>query len=185
MSHSLSTATFGGGCFWCIEAIFEQLRGVEGVVSGYAGGKMPNPTYDQVCSGSTGHAEVIQVAFEPSEITFRELLEIFFTLHDPTTKNRQGADIGTQYRSIVLYHDDEQRRITEDVIREFDDAQVWDNPIVTNVEPFHTFYPAEDYHQAYYRNHAQQPYCQVVIAPKVAKLRQKFLARLKTAPQSA
>jgi peptide-methionine (S)-S-oxide reductase len=185
MSNSLSTATFGGGCFWCIEAIFEQLRGVDSVVSGYAGGEMPNPTYDQVCSGSTGHAEVIQVTFDPSEVTFRELLEIFFTLHDPTTKNRQGGDIGTQYRSIVLYHDDEQRQITEDVIHEFEDAKVWDNPIVTQIEPLETFYPAEDYHQAYYRNHAGQPYCQVVIAPKVAKLRQKYLARLKTAHQSA
>lgn len=185
MSNTLSTATFGGGCFWCVEAIFEQLRGVDSVVSGYAGGETPNPTYDQVCSGSTGHAEVIQVTFDPSEVTFRELLEIFFTLHDPTTKNRQGGDIGTQYRSIVLYHDDEQRQIAEDVITEFEDAKVWDNPIVTQIEPLETFYPAEDYHQGYYRNHAGQPYCQVVIAPKVAKLRQKYLARLKTARQSA
>lgn len=185
MSESLAKATLGGGCFWCIEAVFEQLRGVRSVVSGYAGGDVPNPSYEQVCSGRTGHAEVVQVTFDPSEVTFRELLEVFFTLHDPTTENRQGGDIGTQYRSIVLYHDEEQRKTAEEVIQEFEDAGVWDDPIVTEVTPLSTFYPAEAYHQEYYRNHPWQPYCQAVIAPKVSKLRQKFLNKLKPDFQQA
>ncbi len=185
MSESVSKATLGGGCFWCLEAVFEQLRGVREVVSGYAGGDVPNPTYQQVCSGRTGHAEVVQITFDPAEIAFRELLEVFFTLHDPTTENRQGADVGTQYRSIVLYHDDVQRQTAEDVIREFEDADVWNDPIVTEVEPLSDFYAAEAHHQEYYRNHTWQPYCQVVIAPKVAKLRQTFLGKLKPDFESA
>lgn len=185
MSESLSKATLGGGCFWCIEAVLEQLRGVREVVSGYAGGDVPNPTYEQVCSGRTGHAEVVQVTFDPAEASYRELLEVFFTLHDPTTENRQGADVGTQYRSIVLYHDDAQRQAAEDVIREFEEAGVWGDPIVTQIEPLEEFYPAEAHHQEYFRNHSWQPYCRTVIAPKVAKLRQKFLSRLKPDFQSA
>lgn len=185
MSESTSTATLGGGCFWCIEAVFEPLRGIERVVSGYAGGKTPNPTYEQVCSGTTGHAEVVQITFDTSQVSFRELLEIFFTLHDPTTENRQGADVGTQYRSIVLYHDYAQRDTARDVIREFEDAKIWDDPIVTEVVPLDIFYPAEDYHQEYYRSHAWQPYCQAVIAPKLAKLRARYLDRLKPDYQQA
>ena len=185
MNEPLSKATLGGGCFWCIEAVLEQLRGVREVVSGYAGGRVPNPSYEQVCTGRTGHAEVVQVTFDPSEISFRELLEVFFTLHDPTTENRQGADVGTQYRSIVLYHDDSQRQTAEDVIREFEKDGVWSDPIVTQVEPLEDFYPAEQHHQEYYRNHPFQPYCQAVIAPKVSKLRQKYLSQLKPDFQSA
>lgn len=179
MSEPFSTATLGGGCFWCIEAVLEQLDGVREVVSGYAGGDVPNPTYEQVCSGRTGHAEVVQVTFDPAKISYRELLEVFLTLHDPTTGNRQGGDIGTQYRSIVLYHDDAQRKTAEEVIREFEEAGIWGDPIVTQVEPLSEFYSAETYHQEYYRNNTRQPYCQAVIAPKVAKLRQKFLSKLK------
>ncbi len=175
----MQKATLGGGCFWCLEAVFEQLRGVEAVVSGYAGGHEPNPSYDAVCTGKTGHAEVVQITFDPSEITFRDLLEIFFTMHDPTTPNRQGPDVGTQYRSIILYHDDEQERIAHEVVAEFDERSDWDDPIVTHVEPLETFYPAEAYHQEYYRGHTHQPYCQAIIAPKVAKLRTKHFDRLK------
>lgn len=185
MNEPLSKATLGGGCFWCIEAVLEQLRGVREVVSGYAGGHAPNPSYEQVCTGRTGHAEVVQVTFDPSEISFRELLEVFFTLHDPTTENRQGGDVGTQYRSIVLYHDDAQRQTAEEVIGEFEEGGVWGDPIVTQLEPLEDFYPAEEHHQEYYRNHSRQPYCQAVIAPKVSKLRQKYLSRLKPDFQSA
>ncbi len=185
MSDSVSKATLGGGCFWCIEAVFEQLTGVKSVESGYAGGHVPNPSYEQVCSGRTGHAEVVQVTFYPDEITFRDLLEVFFTLHDPTTENRQGADVGTQYRSIVLYHDEDQRRTAEDVIRDFEKSGVWDDPIVTQVEPLSEFFPAEAHHQEYYRNNSWQPYCRAIIAPKVAKLRQKFLGKLKPDFQGA
>ena len=185
MSDSVSQATLGGGCFWCLEAVFEQLNGVKSVESGYAGGDAPNPSYEQVCTGRTGHAEVVQVTFDPDEIAFRDLLDVFFTLHDPTTKNRQGGDVGTQYRSIVLYHDEDQRQTAEDVIRDFEKAGVWDDPIVTEVEPLSEFYPAEAHHQEYYRNNVWQPYCQAVIAPKVAKLRQKFLERLKPDFQGA
>ena len=185
MNESLSKATLGGGCFWCIEAVLEQLRGVREVVSGYAGGHVPNPSYEQVCTGRTGHAEVVQVTFDPSEISFRELLEVFFTLHDPTTENRQGADVGTQYRSIVLFHNDAQRKTAEGVIRAFEEDGIWGDPIVTQLEPLTEFYPAEQHHQEYYRNHPWQPYCQAVIAPKVSKLRQKYLSRLKPDFQSA
>ena len=172
-------ATLGGGCFWCLEAVFEQLRGVEKVVSGYSGGHVPNPTYHAVCNGTTGHAEVVQVTFDPAAVSFREVLEVFFTIHDPTTLNRQGADVGTQYRSAVFYHSPEQKEAAEEVVRALEAEGVWDAPIVTQVVPFTEFYPAEGYHQEYFRNNPRQPYCQVVVAPKVAKFRRKYLERLK------
>jgi peptide-methionine (S)-S-oxide reductase len=172
-------ATLGGGCFWCLEAVYDELRGVEKVESGYTGGPVPNPTYRQVCTGTTGHAEVVQVTFDPEVVSFGEILEVFFTIHDPTTLNRQGADVGPQYRSAVFYHDEEQRRVAEEVISELEAEGVWDDPIVTEVTPFDVFYVAEDYHQEYYRNNGYQPYCQVVIAPKVAKFRKQYLERLK------
>jgi peptide-methionine (S)-S-oxide reductase len=172
-------ATLAGGCFWCLEAVFEQLRGVEKVESGYSGGTVTNPTYKQVSSGTTGHAEVVQVTFDPAEISFRALLEVFFTIHDPTTLNRQGADVGPQYRSAIFYHDEEQRAIAEQVIQEITEAGIWDGPLVTEVAPYGAFFKAEDYHQEYYRNNAYQPYCRVVIAPKVAKFRRKHVDRLK------
>ncbi len=172
-------ATLAGGCFWCLEAVYKELRGVERVVSGYAGGHVENPTYRQVCEGTTGHAEVVQITFDPREVSFLELLEVFFTIHDPTTLNRQGADVGTQYRSAVFYHTPEQREAAERLIREFDAAHVWDAPIVTEVKPLDRFYPAEDYHQDYFENNPTQPYCRAVVAPKVSKFRSKFLEKLK------
>jgi peptide-methionine (S)-S-oxide reductase len=172
-------ATLGGGCFWCLEAVYEQLVGVEKVVSGYSGGAAANPSYRQVTTGTTGHAEVVQITFDPQTITFNEILEVFFTIHDPTTLNRQGADVGPQYRSAIFYHSPEQEATARDTIREVDAAEIWDNPIVTEVAPFAAFYKAEDYHQEYYRQNLGQPYCQVVIAPKVAKFRQRYLDRLK------
>ena len=172
-------ATLAGGCFWCLEAVYEELKGVERVESGYSGGTVSDPTYRQVCTGTTGHAEVVQVTFDPEVVSFKEILEVFFTIHDPTTLNRQGADVGPQYRSAIFYHDEEQRRVAEGVISELEAKGVWDDPIVTEVTPFDAFYVAEDYHQGYYRNNEYQPYCQVVIAPKVAKFRSKYLARLK------
>lgn len=171
-------ATLGGGCFWCLDAVFRQLRGVERVESGYAGGTAPNPTYRDVCSGTTGHAEVVQVTFDPTVISFRDLLGVFFTIHDPTTLDRQGADVGTQYRSIVLYHSPEQRAAAEEVIRELGAQHVWDDPIVTEVKPLTAYYPAEQYHQDYFAANSRQPYCQAVIAPKVAKFRKAYLDRL-------
>jgi len=174
-------ATLAGGCFWCLEAVFEQLIGVEEVQSGYAGGHIANPSYEQVCLGTTGHAEVVQVTFDPQVITFKEILEVFFSMHDPTTLNRQGADVGTQYRSAIFYRTLRQKDVAEGVIRELTAAEIWDAPIVTEVTPLTAFYRAENYHQEYYRRNARQPYCQVVIAPKVAKLRRKYLARLKQA----
>jgi peptide-methionine (S)-S-oxide reductase len=177
-AESVEVATLGGGCFWCLEAVYRDVRGVQKVVSGYAGGQVPNPSYDQVCSGRTGHAEVVQITFDPTLVTFRELLDVFFTIHDPTTPNRQGADVGTQYRSIVLYHSPEQQRVAQAAIAEVGAAGIWNAPIVTQVEPLQAFYPAEDYHQEYFLRNPNQPYCQVVIAPKVAKFRQKYLARL-------
>jgi peptide-methionine (S)-S-oxide reductase len=173
------TATLAGGCFWCLEAIYEQLQGVEKVESGYSGGSVVNPTYHQVSGGRTGHAEVIRLTYDPQTITFREILEVFFAFHDPTTLNRQGADVGPQYRSAIFYHDEEQKSIAEQVIQEFEAAGIWGKPIVTEVAPLKAFYKAEDYHQEYYRQNPYQPYCQVVIAPKVAKFRQRYLARLK------
>jgi len=178
MSREL--ATLGGGCFWCLEAVFEIVDGVGGVKSGYAGGRTPNPTYEQVCSGATGHAEVVQISFDPSVISYRELLEIFFSIHDPTTPNRQGADVGTQYRSAIYTHTDEQRETAHAVLGELEEDGPWDDPIVTEIAPLTTFYPAEGYHDEYYRRNPAQPYCHVVIGPKVAKFRQRFGHRLKS-----
>ena len=172
-------ATLGGGCFWCLEAVFEQLRGVHQVVSGYCGGHMPNATYDAVCGGQTGHAEVIQVTFDPAEISFADLLDVFFATHDPTTRNRQGADSGTQYRSAIFCHDDEQQRIAAAKIAEVNGEKRWNVPIITEVTRFEVFYAAEDYHQGYFRGHPAQGYCQAVISPKVGKFRQKFADRLR------
>jgi peptide-methionine (S)-S-oxide reductase len=172
-------ATLGGGCFWCLEAVFELLKGVEKVASGYAGGEVVNPTYREVSGGDTGHAEVVQLTFDPQVITFREILGVFFTIHDPTTLNRQGADVGSQYRSIILTHSDEQRVVADQVITEIGAAGIWDSPIVTEVAPLTAFYVAEEYHQEYFRRNPGQAYCQVVIAPKVAKFRARYLAKLK------
>jgi peptide-methionine (S)-S-oxide reductase len=172
-------ATLGGGCFWCFEPIFEELRGVERVLPGYAGGRVPNPTYEQVCGGNTGHAEVVQVEFDPSVISFADLLRVFLTVHDPTTLNRQGADVGTQYRSAIFYHSPEQKATAEQVIAELGREGVWSRPIVTEVAPLTAFYPAEDYHVDYYANNPNQGYCRVVIDPKVAKFRKTFRDRLK------
>lgn len=171
-------ATLAGGCFWCLDAVFRMLRGVEKVESGYIGGQYPNPSYRDVCSGMTGHAEAVRITFDPSEISYRDLLGVFFTIHDPTTLDRQGADIGTQYRSEIFYHSPEQRDAAEQVIDELNRNKVWDDPIVTKVESADTFYPAENYHQDYFTANPDQPYCQVVVAPKVAKARQAFFDRL-------
>ena len=179
MKEKTGLATFGGGCFWCVEAIFERVTGVHRVVSGYSGGHVANPSYKQVTSGTTGHAEVIQISFDPGEVNFTELLEIFFKTHDPTTLNRQGADVGTQYRSIVLYHNDEQRQEAEKVIKELDATGIWKDPIVTRVEPFDNFYKAEGYHQEYFENNPNQGYCRVVIQPKVDKFEKVFRDKLK------
>jgi len=179
MTQKTKTTTLGGGCFWCLEAVYDQLVGVLDVVSGYAGGHVPNPNYKSVCNGTTGHAEVIQVEFDPAVITFKEILEIFFSIHDPTTLNRQGADVGTQYRSEVFYHSDEQKATAEQVIAEIEAAKIWPNPIVTEISNLDIFYPAEDYHQEYFQRNPNQGYCQVVVAPKVAKFRQKYAHRLK------
>jgi len=175
----METATLGGGCFWCLEAIYRELRGVEKIVSGYSGGSMPNPSYEEVSTGTTGHAEVVQITFDPGIISFRELLEVFFTIHDPTTLNRQGADVGTQYRSLILYHTPEQKAVAQEVIAELEEAKVWGAPIVTEVVPFKAFYQAEEYHQEYFERNPHQPYCRLVIAPKVAKFRKQFLVKLK------
>jgi len=172
-------ATLGGGCFWCLEAVYLELKGVEQVVSGYSGGTVLNPSYYEVCEGDTGHAEVVQLTFDPQEISFRDILRVFFTIHDPTTLNRQGADIGTQYRSVIFYHSQEQKGIAEEVIGEITAARIWDSPIVTEVTPIGTFYRAEDYHQDYFQQNMFQPYCQYVIVPKVMKLRKMFFEKLK------
>jgi peptide-methionine (S)-S-oxide reductase len=179
MSQQRETATLAGGCFWCLEAVFEGLRGVERVVSGYAGGHVANPSYQQVCTGTTDHAEVVQVTFDPSIISYRELLEVFFATHDPTTLNRQGADVGTQYRSAILYHSPEQKAVAEQTIADLNAAGIWDRPIVTQVVPLEQFYPAEDYHQGYFRSNPSQGYCQAVVAPKVAKFRKQFAGKLR------
>jgi peptide-methionine (S)-S-oxide reductase len=173
------TATLGGGCFWCLEATFELLGGVEKVVSGYAGGSAANPSYEAVCSGRTGHAEVVQVTFDPAVIPYRELLKVFFSIHDPTTKDRQGADVGTQYRSIILFHTAEQKEAAQKLMNEIAEQKVWDRPLVTQLEPLRAFFPAEEYHQGYYRRNPRQGYCQAIISPKVAKLRKQWAARLK------
>ncbi|MFZ6027717.1 MAG: peptide-methionine (S)-S-oxide reductase MsrA [Chloroflexota bacterium] len=172
------TVTLAGGCFWCLEAVYQRVQGVTRVVSGYAGGKISNPSYKLVCTGLTGHAEVVQITFDPEAIAFRELLEIFFTIHDPTTRNRQGADVGTQYRSAVFYHSLEQKATAEQAIAELETQRLWPNPIVTEIVPLDQFYPAEDYHQNYFNNNPSQGYCQAVVAPKVAKFRQKFASKL-------
>ena len=177
-STHIETITLGGGCFWCIEAGFSEILGVQSAISGYAGGFVDNPSYRQVCDGTTGHAEVVQVTYDPDVISTRDVLEVFFTLHDPTTLNRQGNDVGTQYRSAIYFHTPEQREIAESLITELGQDRIWQNPIVTEVEPIKTFYPAEDYHQHYFRDNARQPYCQVVIAPKLNKLRKRYAERL-------
>ncbi len=178
----MELATLGGGCFWCTEAVFQMIRGVEKVEPGYAGGTTVNPTYEEVSTGTTGHAEVAQITFDPEVISFREILEIFFGTHDPTQLNRQGADIGTQYRSLILYHNEEQKAVAEQLIRELENEKVYDRPIVTKVEPLKTFYPAEEYHKDYFKKHPKQPYCQAVIAPKIAKLQKTYLTKLKLPP---
>jgi len=172
-------ATLGGGCFWCLEAVYQLLRGVEKVESGYMGGHVRNPSYREVCNGTTGHVEIVQVTFDPQEVSFQEILQVFFTIHDPTTLNRQGADVGTQYRSAIFYHSNEQKAVAEEVIGEIADAHIWNNPIITQIAAADTFYKAEEYHQDYYSQNGGQPYCQVVIAPKVSKFRKQYLDRLK------
>ncbi len=176
---TVEMATLGGGCFWCLEAVFLELRGVRRVVSGYAGGDTVNPTYEQVCSGRTGHAEVVQVSYDPTELSLRDLLQVFFAIHDPTTMNRQGADIGTQYRSVIFFHTPEQEAVARQVIRELEQAAIYDDPVVTEIVPLQAFHAAEDYHQDYFRRNPGQGYCRAVIAPKVAKFRKEHLARLK------
>jgi peptide-methionine (S)-S-oxide reductase len=174
-------ATLAGGCFWCLEAVYTELKGVDKVVSGYSGGQVADPTYQAVCTGRTGHAEVVQITFDPGVISYRDLLQVFFTIHDPTTLNRQGADVGTQYRSAIFYHDLEQKAIAAAVIAEIEASGIWDRPLVTQVEPLQAFYPAEAYHQDYFKRNPYAGYCQVVIAPKVAKFRKLYLERLKSA----
>jgi len=176
---NIEIATFGAGCFWCVEAVFQQLKGVQRVVSGYAGGQVANPTYQQVCSGTTGHAEVIQITFDPAVISYADLLEVFWRTHDPTTLNRQGADVGTQYRSAIFYHSEEQKRIAEQSLAEADASNLWPNPIVTRIAPLDRFYEAESYHQDYYRLNSNQRYCQLVIDPKLRKFRKEFQTQLK------
>jgi peptide-methionine (S)-S-oxide reductase len=178
MSQS-ETVILGGGCFWCLEAVYERMQGVLSVESGYMGGRTPNPTYHDVCSGATGHAEVVKVTFDPAVTSYREILKVFFTIHDPTTHNRQGNDVGTQYRSVVFYGSDEQKRSAAEIIQEINTAGIWDDPIVTEIAPASTFYRAEDYHQEYFRNNSRQPYCTIVVAPKVHKFREKFADKLK------
>lgn len=172
-------ATLGGGCFWCLEAVFDDLKGVSDVVSGYTGGHVDNPSYEAVCNGTTGHAEVVQVVFDPAHLSYRDLLGVFFAMHDPTTLNRQGHDVGTQYRSAIFAHSPEQERVAQEMIRELDAQGVWDAPIVTQVVPAEMFYPAEAYHQEYFRRNPYQPYCQAVVAPKVSKFRREYLERVK------
>ena len=171
--------TLAGGCFWCLEAVFDKLNGVESVESGYMGGTTATPSYEQVCSGKTGHAEVVQITFDPAHVSFKEILEVFFVIHDPTTLNRQGNDVGSQYRSAIFYHSPEQKSQAEQVIKNLNGAHIWDLPIVTEVVPTQTFYRAEDYHRDYFLRNPAQPYCMLVVAPKVAKLRKQFLGKLK------
>jgi len=182
MNTNLQTATLAGGCFWCLEAVFDEIKGVNGVESGYAGGTMPNPSYRAVCGGDTGHAEVVQVHFDPNVVSYRDLLHVFFAIHDPTTLNRQGADAGTQYRSAIFYHDDEQKQIAEEFIKDLNAQNIWGRPIVTEVTKLDKFYMAEDYHQEYFARNSYQPYCQAVVAPKVSKFRKHFLELLKKQP---
>ncbi len=182
MNERIQTATLAGGCFWCLEAVFDELKGVESVESGYSGGGVANPSYRDVCTGRTGHAEVVQVKFDPAVLSYRDLLNVFFAIHDPTTLNRQGADVGTQYRSAIFYHNDEQKQTAEMLIGELNQQHIWDKPIVTELVPFSAFYVAEDYHQEYFANNPYQPYCMAVVAPKVAKFRKHFIDRLKKQP---
>jgi len=177
-SASLEVATLAGGCFWCIEAVFREVDGVESIISGYTGGTTVNPTYQQVCTGKTGHAEAVQVSFNPSKISYREILEIFFSVHDPTTLNQQGADKGTQYRSAIFYHNEQQKAIAEEIIGELDKARLWKKPIVTQIAQLDKFYHAEDYHREYFSRHPEQAYCQIVISPKVDKFRKQWAKRL-------
>jgi peptide-methionine (S)-S-oxide reductase len=179
-NEKTEVAVFGGGCFWCTEAVFDELRGVRSVVSGYAGGKTKNPTYEQVCMGTSGHAEVIKIEFDPAEVSFRDLMTVFFATHDPTTLNRQGNDAGTQYRSAILYANDQQKQEAAAFIKELDEAKTFRSPIVTTIEPLAEFYPAEDYHQKYYANNPYQPYCQYTIPPKLSKLHKQFAQLLKS-----
>jgi peptide-methionine (S)-S-oxide reductase len=179
MGTNFELATLAGGCFWCLEAVFDDLKGVESVESGYSGGHVQNPSYAQVCDGNTGHAEVVRVTFDPQVISYKDLLTVFFTIHDPTTLDRQGNDIGRQYRSAIFYHNEEQKRTAEEVMREITASGIWDAPIITEVTPFDKFYMAEDYHQEYFKNNPFQGYCRAVIAPKVTKFRHKFAERLK------
>lgn len=181
----LETATLGAGCFWCVEAVFDDLRGVQDVVSGYSGGHKDNPTYQEVCTMDTGHAEVVQIRFDPAELTYADLLRVFFTVHDPTTLNRQGNDIGTSYRSAIYFHSPEQKETAEQVMKEISDAKIYDAPIVTEITAFDKFWPAEDYHQEYFLNNPNQPYCAAVVAPKVAKFRKMYADRLKRSGQAA
>ena len=182
MNTNLQTATLAGGCFWCLEAVYDEIKGVHSVESGYTGGKVDNPTYREVCNGDTGHAEVIQVHFDPGIVSYRDLLNVFFAIHDPTTLNRQGADIGTQYRSAIFYHDDEQKMTAEELIKDLNSQHIWDKPIVSEVTKLDKFYMAEDYHQEYFARNPYQPYCQAVVAPKVSKFRKHFLEMLKKQP---
>jgi len=172
-------ATLAGGCFWCVEAIFMEVDGVEDVISGYTGGATNNPTYQEVCSDSTGHAEAVQVVFNPTKISYREILQIFFSVHDPTTLNKQGADVGKQYRSAIFYHNNRQRALAEALIRELNEAHLWEKPIVTQIAPLDKFYPAEDYHRKYFSRHPEQSYCQAVISPKISRFRKQWTKRLK------
>jgi peptide-methionine (S)-S-oxide reductase len=180
MSEKREVATLAGGCFWCVEAVFQDLKGVEKVVSGYSGGSAANPSYEEVSTGTTGHAESLQITFDPETIPYRDILYIFFRTHDPTTLNRQGPDVGTQYRSAIFYHTDEQRQTAEAVKRETDSARIWPAPIVTEIVPFKNFFKAEDYHQNYFKNNPNQMYCQLVINPKIRKFRHEFAERLKS-----
>ena len=182
MNTNLQTATLAGGCFWCLEAVYDEVKGIHSVESGYAGGHVDNPTYRAVCNGDTGHAEVVQVHFDPSVVSYRDLLNVFFAIHDPTTFNRQGADVGTQYRSAIFYHDDEQKRVAEELIKDLNAQKIWDRPIVTEVTKLDKVYLAEDYHQEYFARNPYQPYCMAVVAPKVSKFRKHFLELLKKQP---
>lgn len=178
--NARAVATLGGGCFWCLESVFQEVRGVESVLSGYAGGDVPDPTYEQVCGGRTGHAEVVRITFDPEMISYREILDIFFAIHDPTTPDRQGADVGTQYRSVIFHHSPEQKRVAEQAVEDLESSGALDAPVVTQIQPVPDFYPAEEYHQEYYRRNPAQAYCRMVISPKLAAFRKRFGERLKS-----
>lgn len=182
MNTKRETATLAGGCFWCLEAVFDELKGVDSVESGYSGGHVPNPSYRAVCTGTTGHAEAVQIVYDPQVISYEDVLKVFFSIHDPTTLNRQGADVGPQYRSAIFYHDEAQKAAAEKVIREITEAGIWDRPIVTEISPLKDFYRAEDYHQEYFANNPYQPYCMAIVAPKVLKFRKHFVDMLKKQP---